>query len=126
MVVRVRIVDMQILIAATLECAFGIYQLFTINLAHETFAAGFALASVIAGCGLAYRKLWSIPLVIILAIPEVIACGYGVWVHMVSGPPVDSPNVNVFSPLEMLMAGAAALYCCYVAAVSLRRSRHET
>jgi hypothetical protein len=123
--VRVRVVDIQIAIAATLECAFGIYQLITINLAHETFAAGFALASIAAGCGLAFRQRWSIPLVFILAIPEVIVCGYGVWVR-VSGPPLDSLNVKVFSPLEMVMAAAAALYCCYVAAVGLRRSRNET
>jgi hypothetical protein len=119
---RARIATIQTWFAAAILLGFGAYQLSTLNVLREPWPACFAAASLLTGFEVAFRQRWSVPLVLILAVPVIIICGWVFWLALVDGTTLDLMHAGALNPLAFATAGAtAAANCCYVAAVYLWR-----
>jgi hypothetical protein len=122
-----RVATAQIWTTVIILSGYGLWGLMSCWQTHAWVSAIGPVASIVAAVGVALRKLWCRPLVLLLALFFVGTWIYYMWHASVTGFYHGWPLRNVvISFLPGLFFSSVAMFCCYVVAVRLRPSHGQT
>ena len=122
-----RVAAAQIWTTVVVLGGYGAWRLTNCWYAHAWVPAIGPAASIAAAVGVALRKWWSRPLVLLLALLFVGTWLYYTWLATTAGFYRGWPLRNVvISLLPGLFFSSIAVFCCYVVAVRLRPSQRQT
>jgi len=121
-----RVAAAQISLTAAVLGGYGVWGLIRSWHSFSWLTAIVSAASIAAAVGVALRKQWSRPLVLLLAAPVV-----GAWLLMVCLASTEAYRRGVpmrdviISVMPFLLSSGIGMFCCYVVAIRLRSSRGQ-
>jgi hypothetical protein len=122
-----RVAAAQIWTTVIVLSGYGVWGLMNCWHAHVWVLGIGSAASIAAAAGVALRKSWSRPLVLLLAMFSVGTWLYHMWLVSAAGFYRGWPLRNVvISVLPGLLFSSIAVFCCCVVAVRLRPSHGQT